>query len=177
MAKNKTKKKPGRMSLKDRLLYRLWCKDQQIAALLRGRDMRDHDIKGLERKNEMAMRMITAMLGRTGGILALSAQDIMDAEIDSIGIYENTEDHVIYVGRSDMLKSVVLKKDEDNVALPEAAKDESSGVEDVLDTMKAEKKQEPFDGDDIDIEAIDDQNTKELVKTLRTPREPYCPEG
>lgn len=176
MAKNKIKKKPGRMSLKDRLLYRLWCKDQQIAALLRGRDMRDCGIKGLQRQNEMAMRTITAMLGRTGGILALSAQDIMDAEIDSIGVYENTEDHVIYVGRYDMLRAVVLKK-EDNLSLPEAAEDESSGVEDVLGTMKAKKKQETFDGDDIDIEAIDDQNTKELLKTLRAPWEPYCPEG
>ena len=176
MAKNKTKKKPGRMSLKDRLLYRLWCKDQQIAALLRGRDMRDREIKGLVRKNEMAMRMITAMLGHTGGILALSAQDIMDAEIGSIGVYENTEDHVIYVGRSDMLKAVMLKN-EGKTSLPEAAEDENSGVEDVLNTMKAEKKQEPFDGDDIDIEAIDDQDTKDLVKTLRNPREPYFPEG
>ena len=175
MEKNKTKKKQGRMSLKDRLLYRLWCKDQQIAALLRGRDMRDREIKGIQRQNEMAMRTITAMLDHTGGILALKAQDIMDAEIDSIGVYKNTEDHVIYVGRTDMLEAVVLKKD--NQSLPEAAEDERSGVEDVLDTMKAEKKQEPFDGDDIDIEAIDDQNTKELVKTLRTPREPYCPEG
>ena len=168
MAKNKIKKQAvGRISLKDKLMHRLWCKDQQIAALLRGRDMRNHEIKKLIKQNEMAMRMITSMLKYTGGICVLRAEDIAGADIDSIGIYEDTEGQAIYLGHVEKLKAIMLRQSSGSMPLPDASKDDQSGVEDVLDTVKADKDPGSYDGDHIDTEAIDDQETKDLVDNLR----------
>ena len=168
MAKNKIKKKTvGRIPLKDRLMHRLWAKDQQIAALLRGRDMRDHDIKKLKKQNEMAMRMITSMLKYTGGICVLRAEDIAAADIKGIGIYEDTEDQAIYVGQAEKLQAIMLRRSSGSMPLPDAPKDEETGVEDVVDTVKADPNPGSYDGDQIDVDAIDDQETKDLVDRLR----------
>ncbi len=168
MAKNKTKKKSGRVSLKERLLNRLFWKDQQIAALLRGRDLRQAAITGMFKKNDMAMRVIAVLLSGHGGICAISADDIVNADVGSIGVYEDTKAKTIYIGRDDILRAVILRRAEGDLALTAASKDEDSGVVDVKDTVRIDSEDNiSCEGDDIDIEAIDDAGTKASVEALR----------
>lgn len=168
MAKNKTKKKSGRVSLKERLLNRLFWKDQQIAALLRGRDMRQTAITGMFKKNDMAMRVIAVLLSGHGGICAISADDIVNADVGSIGVFEDTKAKTIYIGRDDILRAVILRRAEGDISLAAASKDDDSGIVDVKDTVKIGPEDNiRCDGDDIDIEAIDDAGTKETLEALR----------
>ena len=176
MAKDKTKRKkrPGRVSLKKRLLSRLFWKDQQIAALLRGRDMRDRSIRVMKRKNDMAMRVIAVMLKSHGGICVLPAAAIAEADTSTIGVFEDTVDKAVYIGEDDVLRAVMLRQTEgDDISLPEAPRDEKTGVEDVKEAISIVSEDDPqYEGDDIDIEAIDDKGTVETVQELRDMENP-----
>ena len=172
--KSKRKKRPGRISLKKRLLSRLFWKDQQIAALLRGRDMRDRSIRLMKRKNDMAMRVIAVMLRDHGGIYVLPAEAIAEADINAIGVFEDTLDKAVYIGEDKVLRAVMLRQPEgDSKPLCEAASYEKTGVEDVRGTIAiGPEDAQPCEGDDIDIEAIDDEGTVETVQELRSMEKP-----
>ena len=189
MAKNKTKKKQntgssGRISLKDKLLHRIFWKDQQIAALLRGRDMRQRAIARMIKKNDMAMRVIAVLLSGHGGICAISAEDIMNADTGDIGVYEDTESKIVYIGRNDILRAVILRREDGDIALVVASADEGSGIVDTKETVKISSEDNiRCEGDDIDIEAIDDPRTQKTLEELRwgdqarSSADPSQPEG
>lgn len=153
MGKSSKDKRPGRVPLTKRLKHKCWSKDMQIAALLRGRTMRDRQHKSDVAINGALQTMLTILVQDHGGVLPIDLERIMSKETQEAAgklvVFEDTEAGVAYIGFEEGIE-LVLKNRE---AL------------DCTEDLKVQKDR-TYEDQDITGDAIDSEDIRQTYEEL-----------